>query len=67
MRLIETEGVAIMYRYSTLIALSFLVACADRAPMPTQPTPAGKTTEAWGFDFRIRIQDGLAEQVPIGN
>lgn len=36
-----------------ITALVLALGCADRQPMPTEPRPAAKANEAFGFDFRI--------------
>lgn len=46
-----------------VLAAAFAFSCAK--PPPTAPeAPAAKANEAWGFDFRIRVDPNLTE-VPI--
>lgn len=42
--------------------LALILGCTDTLP-PTEPAPAAKTTESWGFDFRIEPTRKVRERL----
>ena len=54
--------------FNVFVVVAVLTLACDRHPTPVQPTatPAAKTTEAWGFDFRIDLEPGLTDKMPLG-